>query len=259
MKEKKSKALGMEGYKFTLLDRFVYAVSLKRVMITLVVFLLFGINYSTMHLSVQENLLASVPDEIWLLFAIGFTAVYDMCIAFGVLEYKSKGKYDGSGLMTKEDYIMRVRPKIYHMPAIKKLAIFSVFLVAVFLVLFNGVSRVDFTDERIERYNAFGIMTESYSYEEIGECEIYCGWDSDTGKHSSVGLYVDVVLPDGDTVKIDTSDNTVGNIHSLYALKEKLKNAEITAKEYQPVEKHIEWYGNYTDEEIEMVHDLFGE
>ncbi len=257
MAEKRNKSLGTQGYKFTLLDRLVYFASLKRTMITLVVFLLFSINYNTFHLSTDETLLASVPNEIWAFFAVGFTAVYDMFIAFGVLEHKGKGKYDGSGLMTKEDYIMRVRPKIYYMPVMKKVAIFSAFFVAAFLVLFNGVSRVDFTADRIERYNAFGIMTESCSYEEINRGEVYCAWHG-SGKHSSVRLYIDVVLPDGEIVKVDTFGDTIGNIHSLYAIKEKLTNAQVAVNEYQPVEEHIEWYGDYTEEEIRMVYELFG-
>ncbi len=256
MKNKKSMASLREGYKYTFLDKLVYLLCLKRTQFIMALILLFDLNYTTNHIIIKEENFASVPNIIWNTLALYVLIFYELYIgsAFLGLFNTSKNLHNDFERLSKDDYQIRIKPKIYYADVWKKLFAIVFFILTSYLILFSGIARTDFTSEKIEKYNILGQKTASYDYSEIEFCEINC-----TSKRRSVSgvLVMSFVLPNKEEVDLELISLTNTYLNTALEIKSKLTDAKITYNEYLTIEEHIEWFEDYTEEEISMVYELF--
>ncbi len=257
MKQKTIKISGGR-YKYTLLDNIVYFLSLKRTSFVLLMILFFEIDYQSIHLAFNENIFASVPDMFWETFAFLVLICYEIFMSFIVmgLPFEKRNKFNNEETLSKNYYIMKIKPRICCLNVWVKFSAVLMFVIVLFLLIFSSVPRVDFTENGIAKYDILGKMTYNCSYKEIKKCNISCDW-SRQGKSGYPDLFVEITFSDGGSITVDVNKDTVNGLHSLSALKSKLKNAEITYSEYVSLEEHIDWHGNYTQNEIDLLYELF--
>ncbi len=256
MAEKRSKALGMGGYKYTFLDKLVYAFCLKRTQFIMVLLLLFELDYNTFKIIGHEDSFASVPDFFWNTAALLMLIFYEVFIGITFLGWTGVSKIDYDEWFSKNTYIMKIKPRIYCSNVWVKLIAVVIFVCTAHLVVFGSVARTDFTAEKIEKYNILGRKTESYEYSEIQQCNISCDYQR-RGKYGHGVLLMTFTLPNGEKVELDVQNHASTHIYTASEIKSKLTNAKISYNEYIPLNEHIEWYGDYTEEEISMVYELF--
>ncbi len=256
MAEKRSKALGMGGYKYTFLDKLVYAACLKRTQFIMVLLLLFELDYNTFKIMEHEDSFASVPDLFWNTAALLMLIFYEVFIGVTFLGRSDNARKGDDEFLSKNTYIMKIKPRIYYSNVWVKLIAMVAFICTAYLIVFGSVARTDFTAEKIEKYNILGRKTASYEYSEIQKCNISCAYQR-RGKYGHQALLMTFTLPNGEKVELDVQNHASTHIYTASEIKSKLTNAKISYNEYIPLNEHIEWYGEYTEEEISMVYELF--